>query len=79
MIEPFGVGLCPAYLVLDGCFIVHKDTEMVHGEVKRGMKIICFLKEDQSKPLSVQHFSVGGQLEFHALLFLSRRAPFRRV
>merc|ERR1712100_910459 len=26
-----------------------KDTEMVHGEVKRGTKIICYLKEDQSE------------------------------
>merc|ERR1712133_285980 len=25
------------------------DTEMVHGEVKRGTKIICYLKEDQSE------------------------------
>ena len=26
-----------------------KDTEMVHGEVKRGTMIICYLKEDQSE------------------------------
>merc|ERR1711879_557684 len=26
-----------------------KDTEMLHGEVKRGTKIICYLKEDQSE------------------------------
>merc|ERR1712126_790302 len=25
------------------------DTEMVHGEVKRGTKVICYLKEDQSE------------------------------
>merc|ERR1712129_628200 len=25
------------------------DTEMVHGEIKRGTKIICYLKEDQSE------------------------------
>merc|ERR1712194_847814 len=31
-----------------GSFTVQKDTEMVHGEVKRGTKIICYLKEDQS-------------------------------
>ena len=31
-----------------GSFTVQKDTEMVHGEVKRGTKIICYLKEDRS-------------------------------
>merc|ERR1712178_407060 len=32
-----------------GSFTVQKDTEMVHVEVKRGTKIICYLKEDQSE------------------------------
>merc|ERR1719353_2431836 len=32
-----------------GSFTVQKDTEMVHGEVKRGTKIVCYLKEDQSE------------------------------
>merc|ERR1712157_174571 len=32
-----------------GSFTVQKDTEMVHGEVKRGTKVICYLKEDQSE------------------------------
>merc|ERR1712194_396467 len=32
-----------------GSFTVQKDTEMVHGEVKRGTKIICYLKDDQSE------------------------------
>merc|ERR1711968_416952 len=32
-----------------GSFTVQKDTEVVHGEVKRGTKIICYLKEDQSE------------------------------
>merc|ERR1711871_205571 len=32
-----------------GSFTVQKDTEQVHGEVKRGTKIICYLKEDQSE------------------------------
>jgi len=32
-----------------GSFTVQKDTEMVHGEIKRGSKVICYLKEDQSE------------------------------
>merc|ERR1712187_818531 len=32
-----------------GSFTVVKDTEMVFGEVKRGTKIVCHLKEDQSE------------------------------
>ena len=28
-----------------GSFTVQKDTELVHGEVKRGTKVICYLKE----------------------------------
>ncbi len=31
-----------------GSFTV-QDTEMVHGEVKRGTKVICYLKADQSE------------------------------
>ena len=31
-----------------GSFTVQNDTEMVHGEVKRGTKIIRHLQEDQS-------------------------------
>lgn len=30
-------------------FCLWKDTELVHGEIKRGTKIICYLKEDQSE------------------------------
>merc|ERR1711862_284419 len=30
-------------------FTVQKDTEQLHGEVKRGTKVICYLKEDQSE------------------------------
>ena len=29
-----------------GSFTVQKDTELVHGEIKRGTKIICYLKEE---------------------------------
>mmetsp|Transcript_18721 Transcript_18721/g.41538 ORF Transcript_18721/g.41538 Transcript_18721/m.41538 type:complete len:707 (+) Transcript_18721:71-2191(+) len=32
-----------------GSFTVVKDEEKAHGEVKRGTKIICFLKEDQTE------------------------------
>merc|ERR1712187_825030 len=32
-----------------GSFPVQKDTEMVHGEIKRGTKVICYLKEAQSE------------------------------
>merc|ERR1711972_559933 len=32
-----------------GSFTVQKDTEIVHGEVKRGTKVVCYLKEDQSE------------------------------
>merc|ERR1712213_134505 len=38
-----------------GSFTVQKDTEMVHGEVKRGTKVICYLKEDQSEFLEERH------------------------
>merc|ERR1712219_76698 len=32
-----------------GSFTVVKDTEMQYGDMKRGTKIICYLKEDQSE------------------------------
>merc|ERR1711985_32859 len=32
-----------------GSFTVTKDTELVHGEVKRGTKIVCHLKEDMTE------------------------------
>merc|ERR1712076_82009 len=32
-----------------GSFTVVKDTENAHSDIKRGTKIICYLKEDQSE------------------------------
>merc|ERR1719473_2176072 len=32
-----------------GSFTVVKDDDKTHGEIKRGTKILCFLKEDQSE------------------------------
>merc|ERR1712087_492750 len=34
---------------MGGSFTVQKDTEYVHGEVRRGTKVICYLKGDQSE------------------------------
>ena len=34
-----------------GPLAVQKDTETVHGEVRRGTKIISYLKKDQSEIL----------------------------
>merc|ERR1712072_1121391 len=49
-----------------GSFTVQKDTEMVHGEVKRGTKVICYLKEDQSEFLEERRLKdlVKKQSEF---------------
>ena len=52
-----------------GSFTVQNDTEMVHGEVKRGTKIICHLQEDQSAFLEELRLKdlVKKRSEFHRL------------
>merc|ERR1719352_991843 len=35
-----------------GSFTVQKDTELVHGEIKRGTKVICYLKESKEKEVT---------------------------
>ena len=34
-----------------GSFSVRRNPEIIHGETKRGMEVICCLKKDQSKVL----------------------------
>ena len=61
MIGQFGVGFYSGYLVSDKIRVIskHNDDEQyiwesgaggsvtVHGEVKRGAKVICYLKESR--------------------------------
>ena len=51
-----------------------KNTEMIHGEVKRGTKVICYLKEDQSEFLKQRrlkdlvkkhHELIGSPIELY--------------
>ena len=37
-----------------GSFTVRQDTQMVHGEIKSGTKVICFLKPEMSEFLQAQ-------------------------
>ena len=57
--------------VAGGSFIVRKDTEMVYGAAKRGMKIPRSWREHLPE-------SVEERRLFSAWLFVPRRAPFSR-
>merc|ERR1712183_766013 len=70
-----------------GSFTVQKDTELVHGEVKRGTKVICYLKEDQSefleerrlKDLVKKHSEfIGFPIELYVEKSKERKSPTRR-
>ena len=58
-----------------GSFTIQRDTDMIHGDIKRGTKVICYLKEDQSelleecrlKDLVKQHSEfIGFPIELYA-------------
>merc|ERR1712039_997299 len=53
-----------------GSFTVQKDTELVHGEIKRGTKVICYLKEDQSEFLEERRLK--DLVKKHSVAPLSR-------
>eukprot|EP00435_Cladocopium_sp_Y103_P009627 s2744_g2.t1 len=55
-----------------GSFTVQKDTELVHGEIKRGTKIICYLKEDQSEFLEERRLK--DLVKKHSVHWLPHRA-----
>ena len=62
---------CTWESVAGGSFIERKDTEMVYGAAKRGMKIPRSWREHLSE-------SVEERRLFTAWLFVPRRAPFSR-
>ena len=49
-----------------GSFTVQKDEEFAHGEIKRGTKIVCYLKEDMTEFLEERRLKdlikVGGRV-----------------
>ena len=44
-----------------GSLTVQRDTELVHGEVKRCTKVICDLEEDQSEFLEERRLEDYGK------------------
>ncbi|CAO2590358.1 Putative heat shock protein HSP 90-alpha A4 [Lemmus lemmus] len=84
MIGQFGVGFYSAYLVAEKVTVItkHNDDEQYAWESSAGGSFTEYgefyksLTNDWEEHLAVKHFSVEGQLEFQALLFVPRRAPF---
>jgi len=52
-----------------GPFTVRKDTEMVHGEIKRGTKVICFLKRDMSEFLEIRRLKDLAKKHSESIVF----------
>ncbi|CAO2645573.1 Putative heat shock protein HSP 90-alpha A4 [Lemmus lemmus] len=83
-IGQFGVGFYSAYLVAEKVTVItkHNDDEQYAWDSSAGGSFTEYgefyksLTNDWEEHLAVKHFSVEGQLEFRALLFVPRRAPF---
>ncbi|CAI0403177.1 unnamed protein product [Linum tenue] len=84
MIGQFGVGFYSAYLVSEKVIVTtkHNDDEQYVWESQAGGSFTEYasfyksLTNDWEDHLAVKHFSVEGQLEFKAVLFVPKRAPF---
>ncbi|XP_029387431.1 heat shock protein HSP 90-beta, partial [Mus pahari] len=78
MIGQFGVGFYSAYLVAEKVVVItkHNDDEQYAWESSAGGSFTVRADHGKAAGCIVGHFSVEGQLEFRALLFIPRRAPF---